>query len=111
MILALTEGLPKLYSTLIVALDSILADDLTLDIVITHLLNEEVCQVQAAKLENEQMEGALATIAKKKKTPIGEITCYNCDGNGYYQTDCPSLRCGITTLADAGEEEDERFAF
>ena len=42
MILALTEGLHKSYSTFIVALDSILANNLTLDIVITCLLNEEM---------------------------------------------------------------------
>jgi gag-polypeptide of LTR copia-type/Zinc knuckle len=110
-ILALTEGLPESYSTLIVALDSIPADDLTLDIVITRLLNEEVRQVQAAKSESERMEGALAAIAKKKKTPIAEITCYNCDGKGHYQNDCPSARRGTATLADAGEEDDEGFAF
>ena len=52
-ILALTEGLPESYSTFIVALDSIPADDLTLDIIITRLLNEEVCQIQAAKSEIE----------------------------------------------------------
>ena len=111
MILALTEGLPESYSTLIVTLDSIPADNLTLDIVITCLLNEEVHQVQAAKSESEQMEGTLAAITKKKKKPIGEITCYNCDGKGHYQTDCLPLRCGMATLADAGEEDDERFAF
>ena len=55
-ILALTEGLPESYSTLIVTLDSIPADSLTLDIVITCLLNEEVHQVQAAKSESEQMD-------------------------------------------------------
>ena len=42
MILALTEGLPESYPTFIVTLDSIPADDLTLDIVITCLLNEEM---------------------------------------------------------------------
>ena len=44
-ILALTEGLPKSYSTFIIALDSIPANNLTLDTVITHLLNEEVHQI------------------------------------------------------------------
>ena len=52
-ILALTEGLPESYSTFSVTLDSIPADDLTLDIIITCLLNEEVHQIQAAKSEIE----------------------------------------------------------
>ena len=113
-ILALTEGLPKSYSTFIVALDSIPADDLTLDIIITCLLNKEVRQIQAVKSEIERMEGregALAAIAKKKKRPIEEITCYNCNGKGHYQTDCPSPRHGTANLADDAGEDDKGFAF
>ena len=41
-ILALTEGLPESFSTFIIALDSLLPSELTLDNVITRLLNEEV---------------------------------------------------------------------
>ena len=41
-ILALTEGLPDAFSTLIVALDSLLPHDLDLTNVVTQLLNEEV---------------------------------------------------------------------
>ena len=41
-ILALTEGLPETYSSLIVALDSIPPNDLTLANVVTRLLNEEI---------------------------------------------------------------------
>ena len=41
-ILALTEGLPEPFSTLIVMLDSIPPHDLDLTNVVTRLLNEEV---------------------------------------------------------------------
>ena len=41
-ILALTEGLPQSFSTFIIALDSLLQSELSLDNVITRLLNEEV---------------------------------------------------------------------
>ena len=85
-----------------------------LDIVITHLLNEEVHQIQAAKLEIEWMEGregTLAAIAKKKKRLIEEITCYNCNSKGHYQTDCPSPRHGTANLADDRGEDNEGFAF
>jgi hypothetical protein len=44
-ILALTEGLPDTYSGLIVALDTIPPNDLTLANVITRLLNEEIRQI------------------------------------------------------------------
>ena len=47
MILALTEGLPESYSTFIITLDSLPADELTLNTVISCLLNGEVCQNQA----------------------------------------------------------------
>ena len=57
------------------------------------------------------MEGALIAIAKKKKRLIEEITCYNCDSKGHYQSDCPSLRHGTANLADTGGVDDEKFAF
>ena len=41
-ILTLTAGLPELYATLIVTLDNLPLNELTLSNVITHLLNEEV---------------------------------------------------------------------
>jgi hypothetical protein len=43
-ILVLCGGLPTSYSTLIITLDSLPPDELTLDNVVTCLLNEEVCQ-------------------------------------------------------------------
>lgn len=73
------------HSTFIVALDGILTNYLTLDAVITRLLNEEVRQVQAAKSESEQMEGALAAIAKKR--PIQGLPVTTVRVKGYYQTD------------------------
>ena len=47
-ILALTEGLPESFSTFIVALDALPLSELTLDNVITRLLNEEVRQMPAS---------------------------------------------------------------
>ena len=58
-ILALTTELSEKYSTFIVALDSSLPDDLTLLIVVTQLLNEEICHHPklVAKSESECYEG------------------------------------------------------
>ena len=52
-ILALTEGQLETYSSLILTLDSISPNDLTLANVVTWLLNEEIWQdpVASAKLE------------------------------------------------------------
>ena len=41
-ILALTEGLPESFSAFIIALDSLLPSELTLDNMVTRLLNKEV---------------------------------------------------------------------
>ena len=41
-ILALTEGLPQSFSTFIVTLDSLLKSELSLDNVVTRVLNDEV---------------------------------------------------------------------
>ena len=116
-ILALTEGLPDTYSSLIVALDSIPPNDLTLANVATWLLNEEICQdpVVSAKLEQEPYKNLalqVATVLKKKKRPVEEITCFNCEGKGHYQADCPSPKQLLAALADGEEEDgDTKFAF
>jgi hypothetical protein len=44
LIIALTQGLPDRYDSFIVALDATPIDQLSVDSVITHLLNEESCQ-------------------------------------------------------------------
>lgn len=44
-ILAITMGLPSSYDNVIINFDSMIPDTLTLDLVITHLLNEEVQQI------------------------------------------------------------------
>ena len=92
--LTLTAGLPESYSTFIVTLDNLPTDDLTLPNVITHLLNEEVRQSHSIQSSSEHRDSeALAvqvTKSNKKKTPLSDITCYNCGGKGHYKLDCPS---------------------
>ena len=44
LIIALTQGLPKEYEPLIVSLDATPVDQINVESVITHLLNEEQCQ-------------------------------------------------------------------
>ena len=89
-ILALTEGLPDAFSTLIVTLDSILPHDLDLTNVVTWLLNEEVRQRndRIGRLGSERNdEQALAVVHEKR--PIAGIICFDCQGRGHYQSDCP----------------------
>jgi hypothetical protein len=107
-ILALTAGLPESYSTFIVALDNLLTDQLTLSNVVTRLLNEELRQSVPSQSSESNEALAVQVRAKniKKKTPLSEITCFNCGGRGHYQTDCPSLKIEKKeTAAATGEDE------
>jgi hypothetical protein len=117
-ILALTAGLPESYSTFIVTLDNLPTDDLTLPNVITRLLNEEVRQNHSIQSSSEHRDSeALAvqvTKSNKKKTPLSDITCYNCGGKGHYKSDCPSgsmktekpETASIATGNDSGDDEE-----
>ena len=83
--LVLLNGLPLTYEQLAVALDSTPPDDLTLEYVVTRLLNEE--SRQNATLASSS-NTALAA-ATKLRTPLARITCFKCGQKGHYQVNCP----------------------
>jgi gag-polypeptide of LTR copia-type/Zinc knuckle len=93
-ILTLTAELPESYSTLIVTLDHLSPNDLTLPNVITRLLNEEVRQ--NAYEDVVELSGPVYSVQdaknKKIKPPLSEITCYNCGKKGHYKSTCPVLK-------------------
>jgi hypothetical protein len=126
-ILALTAGLPESYSTFIVTLDNLSADDLTLSNVITRLLNEEVRQnhsIQSSEHRDNEALAVQVTKRNKKKTLLSDITCYNCGGKGHYKSDCPSgslktekpelalkVESVSTTTEDDASGDDEDLVF
>ena len=116
-ILALTEGLPDIYSSLIVTFDSIPHNDFTLASVVTQLLNEEICEdpIASTKLEEEPYKNLalqVATVLKKKKKLVEEITCFNCEGKEHYQADCLSPKWVLATQANGEDKDgDAKFAF
>ena len=104
-ILALTEGLPDVFSMLIAALDSILPHDLDLTNVVTQLLNEEVQQRndRTGRPGSERDdEPALAVVHKKRL--VAGIICFNYQGRGHYQSDCPSPKLAAAAIADGGDK-------
>jgi len=101
-ILALTMGLPTLYDAIIINFDSTPADQLTLDHIITRLLNEETqqaAQTPSSSGDTESEPGDLAMAMTRSKFAeqrtahvISDITCYFCDGKAHYKSECPEKR-------------------
>jgi hypothetical protein len=93
-ILTITAGLLDLYSMLIVTLDNLSPNELTLPNIITHLLNEEVQQY--AHEDVVELPGPVYSVQdaknKKIKTPLSEITFYSCGKKGHYKSTCPVLK-------------------
>jgi hypothetical protein len=87
-ILALCEGLPTSYLMLIVTLDSLPPDELTLDNVVTRLLNEEVRQKPDRDEKYPSADQALVA-RNKVRQPMSEITCFTCGGKGALSVDLP----------------------
>ena len=116
-ILALTKGLPESFSVFIIALDSLPPSELTLDNVVTRLLNEEVRQTPTSAGMNTSADPTTAPKSEpatallttvRGKHPVSEITCYRCSGKGHYKSDCPSPEAHAATSGN-GEGEDRAW--
>ncbi|KAI5980357.1 hypothetical protein EDD15DRAFT_2147572, partial [Pisolithus albus] len=92
-ILVLTLGLPTSYESFVVSLDTTPPDQLTLDYVITRLMNEEARQSHSSSVVDSE-SGALLTSAQNRarlgrRVALENITCFNCGEKGHYQSHCP----------------------
>jgi hypothetical protein len=128
MIVVLTAGLPTTYTPIVISFDALDSLKLTLDFVITRLLNEEGRQAtpsfSSIEVKKEGLDDNVALIASKFSS---NVQCFYCLLMGHYASVCPQKakeikereengrkRVQITTAAAAaipvGEVEEE-YAF
>ena len=100
-ILVLTAGLPSSYESFIISLDAVSPSSLTLDFVVSRLLNEEARQGIPATNSSSS-----AMVATRTKTPLAQITCFKCGKKGHYQSNCPDQD---TKTASVAVEENLAF--
>jgi hypothetical protein len=105
-IVVLTIGLPPAYKTLVISLDSVDTDKLTLEFVITRLLNEEAQQLgqpeqTVLKAEPKEEGGGLALAAHSRhEAGTLKVTCFYCMKRGHYAADCPVKKADIEERED-----------
>ena len=100
-ILVLTGGLPSTYENFVITLDSTPTSQLTLDYVISRLLNEEARQAATSRSELEHPEAALAAACRPKRD-VSQITCWNCGKLGHYQSSCSEPKRETVHIAVEG---------
>ncbi|KNZ74748.1 hypothetical protein J132_06289, partial [Termitomyces sp. J132] len=86
-IIVLTTGLPPSYETIIISLDAITLTELTLNLVISYLLNEVshqnlTCPVVAP--EPEEKSAGEAMVAMKEEKSGFTTICFYCGGTGHF---------------------------
>jgi gag-polypeptide of LTR copia-type/Zinc knuckle len=97
----LTMGLPKSYNTFVISLNAIDTTTLTLDFIITHLLNEQSQQSDSNLCHPSPDPGlAAATLISSGKhgsctgfqahNNLAHIMCYKCSQKGHFQANCPN---------------------
>ncbi|PBK83323.1 hypothetical protein ARMGADRAFT_945224, partial [Armillaria gallica] len=115
-ILALTLGLPSSYDTVIIHFNATPPDQLTIDHVITQLLNDETCQSMNRHRSTQNAtttEEALSVTQCCLCPDASEIICFFCDQKSHYKDACPEKKlweshkqeiAGMVEGADSDEE-------
>lgn len=92
-ILAFTMGLPPAYSPVIINFDATSPDQLTVDHVITRLLNEEARQNASpssgtpSTVTTAEFDEAMAVVAARRAS--ADVSCFFCDKKGHFKSNCP----------------------
>ncbi|KAJ7241676.1 hypothetical protein B0H12DRAFT_1236922 [Mycena haematopus] len=86
-ILAFTMGLPATYEAVIINFDATSPAYLTVEHVISRLLNEETRQQSSGTTSPPDTEPNNVAFAARRT--IADYTCYFCDKKGHLKADCP----------------------
>lgn len=93
-IIVLTKGLLSAYEQLVVTLDAAPTDQLTVENIIRHPVNNDSHQAPPPALPSSSSPATytfathVSTTAPRGKTPLCNIKCYNCGQKGHYQQQC-----------------------
>jgi len=108
-IVVLTAGLPPSYTTVIISLDAVKPNELTLDFVITRLLNEEGRQVISPNIVVKKEESDNAAMASEKSSR--NIQCFYCMEMGHFSSACPTKAKDIKEREDKGRRQITKGAY
>jgi len=94
------------YNNFVVTLDLTPPENLTVDYVITRLLNEESRQDGVSSPNHDIFENVAASVqavdsARRPKRTLAFITCFGCGKKGHYQANCPTRKAQTTETANA----------
>lgn len=101
-IVVLTAGLPSSYAPVIISLDSVKATELTLDFVITQLLNEESHQVISSEPNVEVKKEEPDNVAMLSAC---SIQCFYCLEKGHFASVCPQKAKDVKEREDKGRRQ------
>jgi len=104
-IVVLTAGLPSSYTPVVISFDAIEPEKLTLDFVITRLLNEEARQAGPSVVKREENENA-AMRSDRVNTRTGiNVQCFYCLEMGHYSSTCPTKLKDNKAREDTGRQK------
>jgi hypothetical protein len=103
MIVVLTAGLPPSYTPIVISFDALESTKLTLNFVITRLLNEEGRQAipSFTSIKTEDLDVNTALNASKFRS---DVQCFYCLLKGHYASVCPQKEKDVKAKEEEGRK-------
>src|SRR5215469_1805526 len=107
-ILSLTSGLDESYDAFVISLDSTPEELLTVDLVVTRMLNEEARRIgrEMGNSPYQEVKGFAATVPAKRNPGLMKTrgrTCYRCGKEGHIRRFCKEVIGGKTAAATVAQ--------